>query len=248
MSQDASDTQASDLKNIEIKHGIGNVLSVARLLGSQYDIDNVDAFFLQIDQCFERLEQQATVAGWRADQFQAVRYALCAFFDERLLQDGGPEVRQRLQAQSLQARYCDDYLAGQGFFDRLDAARADARQNLEVLEVYLLCLIQGFKGQYVERSPQALQSLINDLRGEIGQQHSTLSRLSPEPLKSGDYGFHLPRKTPGWVVTFLFVSTGAALCWAGNDMLSRQSQVLSGAIEQRWGSAVTIPAQVGSQG
>ena len=248
MSQDASDTQASDLKNIEIKHGIGNVLSVARLLGSQYDIDNVDAFFLQIDQCFERLEQQASVAGWRADQFQAVRYALCAFFDERLLQDGGPEVRQRLQAQSLQARYCDDYLAGQGFFDRLEAARADARQNLEVLEVYLLCLVQGFKGQYVERSPQALQSLINDLRGEIGKQHSTLSRLSPKPLKSGDYGFHLPRKTPGWVVTFLFVSTGAALCWAGNDMLSRQSQVLSGAIEQRWGSAMTIPAQVGSQG
>lgn len=64
MSQHASDTQASDLKSIEIKHGIGNFLSVAQLLGSQYDIENVDAFFLQVDQCFERLEQQATVAGW----------------------------------------------------------------------------------------------------------------------------------------------------------------------------------------
>ena len=236
MSQYENEIRASDeLQCVKVKHHIRSFLSVVQLINERYEVHDVDGFLLQVDQALKRLEDETVSAGWDSDQFGSIRYALCAYFDECLLHTGGSRIRDRLHACSLEARYSDDYLAGHGFFERLNHARTDVQQNRHVLEVYLLCLTLGFKGRYRERQPQERQQLIEELQRELELHRSYVSPLSPDTVKPGRVTEFSRRLIPAWVNNILLLSMAVALWCACSQALDRQSQVLIDHIEQQWG-------------
>lgn len=235
MSQYASDRSLSaELQCVELNHHIRSLVSVMQLITEDHEVDDVDAFFLQVDLTFERLEKMTNAAGWEVSQFRAARYALCAFFDECLFLAGGTKVREQLQSQSLQARYSDDYLAGDGFFEKLKLARIDSNSNSAILEIYLLCLIQGFKGRYAQRRPDELRQLIEGLRQETGVGRSVDPMLSPDYLNTPPIGPVSQRKASVWLIAFVSIAIGAGAWWGCDELLGRQSQALIENIEQHW--------------
>jgi type VI secretion system protein ImpK len=99
------------------------------------------------ERMLEEVEQRAATQRRGAAQVQAVKFALAAFVDEMVLSESFP-LHEKWENNPLQLKYFGEHLAGVKFFDRLDEMMAQAELDADVVEVYYLCLILGFKGQY----------------------------------------------------------------------------------------------------
>ena len=105
-------------------------------------VTSVQAFEGSVERFFANLERDARAANYSVEQVKDTQYALCAFLDESVLRSDDNALRRHFELQPLQFRYFGVHLAGEGFFEKVDALRADVKQNIDVLEVYhLLSLI-----------------------------------------------------------------------------------------------------------
>jgi type VI secretion system protein ImpK len=82
--------------------------------------------------------------GFSATDYELARFAVFAWIDETILSSAWEGKKQWLGEQ-LQRRYYHTADAGQAFFERLNAI---GPHQLDVREIYYLCLAMGFSGQY----------------------------------------------------------------------------------------------------
>jgi type VI secretion system protein ImpK len=82
--------------------------------------------------------------GFSAADYDLARFAVFAWIDETILSSTWEGKKQWLGEQ-LQRRYYHTADAGQGFFERLNAI---GPHQMDVREIYYLCLAMGFSGQY----------------------------------------------------------------------------------------------------
>lgn len=122
---------------------------------------------------FEGFEQRAKAQHADAGDLATAKYGLAAFLDEAVLNSEWPG-REAWADEPLQLRFFNTYVAGGGFFDKLDAIRAQDKPNPDLVELYHLCLTLGFRGKYGVEGPERLQALVKVLDGE-------LERLRPVP-------------------------------------------------------------------
>jgi type VI secretion system protein ImpK len=109
-----------------------------------------------------------------------IRYALAALVDEVVVSKRGP-LRDFWLARQLQLKYFGENIAGDMFFERLAAIRRDP-SRVEVLKIYYLCLMFGFRGKYRVRGGELeLLDVIDGVRNELvrAQAIPSDSMLSP---------------------------------------------------------------------
>jgi len=148
---------------------------------------------------FDDFEQKARTLRADPDDVADARFALAACVDEAVLRSSWPG-KERWADYPLQLQFFDTYLAGEGFFERLDDLRAKENTSTEVLEVYLLCLVLGFKGKYGIEGAEQLKALVRVLRDELERSRSEKpGELSPHwavmdgPASTTD-------KLPRWLI------------------------------------------------
>lgn len=135
---------------------------------------------------FEVFEQRAKARHADASDLSTAKYGLAAFLDEAVLNSEWPG-REQWADEPLQLRYFNTYVAGGGFFDKLDAVRAQDPPNPELLELYHLCLTLGFRGKYGVEGPERLQALVKVLDGELERMRPVSGQdLSPRWLPSDE--------------------------------------------------------------
>jgi type VI secretion system protein ImpK len=110
--------------------------------------------------------RRAASLGFSHQDAQDMTYALVALIDEMVL--GKPEeYRQFWMSNLLQLHYFNENMAGDGFFDRLNAIRKDPHRA-EVLRVYYLCMLFGFQGRYRIRGGELeLLTLIDTVQKDL---------------------------------------------------------------------------------
>lgn len=86
------------------------------------------------------------------DDFDLARFAVFAWIDESILNSNWSE-KSRWQSELLQRTYYQTSDAGEQFFDKLNIL---APHQLEVREVYYLCLALGFTGRYCNPGDELL--------------------------------------------------------------------------------------------
>ena len=91
-----------------------------------------------------RSEAGARAGELPAEDFEQARFAVCAWVDEMLLSSAWEQKHLWLREQ-LQRTYFSTTGAGEEFFQRLNGLGAHQR---EVREVFYLCLVLGFAGQF----------------------------------------------------------------------------------------------------
>jgi type VI secretion system protein ImpK len=100
-----------------------------------------------IDAMLKQMEQGAIALGYKEAQVQASKFALAAFTDETVLTADFP-LRDEWEKNPLQLEYFGEHLAGKKFFERLDELMKDAESHADVIEVYYICMLVGYKGKY----------------------------------------------------------------------------------------------------
>jgi type VI secretion system protein ImpK len=119
-------------------------------------------------------EQDARSRGCSPEDVKQVIFGVVAFLDESALGSGNP-VFANWPRLPLQAELFGHQLAGEIFYQELQKTlnRNDSQETADLLEVYYLCLLLGFKGRYAAggdlRSIMgAIQEKIRRIRGPVG--------------------------------------------------------------------------------
>jgi len=144
----------------------------------------------QIDGLLKQLETRGEQAGYKERQIQAAKFSLAAFVDEMVLTAQFP-LREQWERHPLQLEYFGEHLAGVTFFNRLDDLLKDSANEADVIELFYLCLLLGYKGKYKIYYEQELKTVIegvadhlrrvNRLRGGVLSPHWRVTD-QPEPI------------------------------------------------------------------
>jgi len=116
----------------------------------------------KVDSLLRQLEQDAEVSGYRESMVQTAKFALAAFADETVLTANFP-LRSEWEKYPLQLEYFGEQLAGVKFYERLEELMKSPEENADVLELYYLCLLIGYKGKYKIYFEDQLRGVIDQV-------------------------------------------------------------------------------------
>ncbi len=142
---------------------------------------------------------------------QVAKFALAAFVDETVLTNNFP-LRDEWEKYPLQLEYFGEQLAGNKFFEKLDAMIKQIEQTADAVEIYYVCMLLGFKGRYgvyeKEKLLAIMQSTANALV-KVGKIRPV--ELSPNWLANDQPKPPEERGMPVWAKISAFSGLGLAL-------------------------------------
>ncbi len=95
----------------------------------------------------EDFEKRAERYRFNHKIVQVSKFALAAFVDETVLTNNFP-LKNDWEKNPLQLEYFGEQLAGNKFFDKLEAMLNQIDVTADAVEIYYFCMLLGFKGRY----------------------------------------------------------------------------------------------------
>lgn len=147
---------------------------------------DVEAFRAQARRMIAQANQEGRRIGYSEHDVGYALYAAVAFLDETVLTLGHPVFRS-WQGKPLQEEVFGVNVGGDVFFQYLEAlmAREDAPALSDVLEVFQLCLLLGFRGRYGGAHSEILHTWTARVRDRIARIRGTPPPFAPNWLPSG---------------------------------------------------------------
>lgn len=152
--------------------------AIVRLRYNRQDVPNADAFRQHIKQALRVSEQEARSGGYSPEDVKQATFALVAFLDESALTCRNPAFADWARL-PLQAELYNHQLGGELFFQELQKtlSRSDSLEATDLLEVYYLCLLLGFKGRYAAGGD--LRGIMASIQEKIRRVRGPSGALSP---------------------------------------------------------------------
>ena len=153
-----------------------------RLRSNRNTAADAASFRAHVKQLLTAADQRARNSGYDGESVKFAIYAFIALLDESVLHSGQPMFAD-WSRQPLQEEVFGEHMAGENFFRTLQdlLRRQDSDQLADVLEVYLLCLLLGFRGRYGVSDPAALSSISGTVHQKIQRIRGGVpAELSPD--------------------------------------------------------------------
>ncbi len=143
------------------------------------DLGSLETVSKGAQQLFAQFEEQCKLRNIDPEISANAKYALAAFMDETVLNCRWP-FKERWADNPLQLEFFGTYLAGEIFYDKLDEIRQRPEAHPDLLEIYYLCMLLGFRGKYGVSGEEKLKLLIEQVSRELGSvRPPTPLELSP---------------------------------------------------------------------
>lgn len=123
--------------------------AAVRLRGNRQAAVDAESFRRHIKQLLAAGADEARAAGYRDQDVRLAVYAFIVFLDESVLNSSQP-IFSHWPRQPLQEEVFGHHRGGETFFHNLDTLLGlqDSEDLADVLEVYQLALLLGFRGKY----------------------------------------------------------------------------------------------------
>jgi type VI secretion system protein ImpK len=163
----------------------------------------------QVASMLEDFEKRAERYRFNHKIVQVSKFALAAFVDETVLTNNFP-LRDQWEKSALQLELFGEQLAGNKFFDKLDAMLKQLEVTQDAVEIYYFCMLLGFKGKYAvyeqEKLLETMQTTANALV-KIGKVKAV--ELAPNWLSNDQPKPPEKRGVPVWakISSLAFVGT-----------------------------------------
>jgi type VI secretion system protein ImpK len=161
----------------------------------------------RIDALLKQMEQRGGASGYQGGQIQSAKFALAAYVDEMVLTVHF-NLRDEWEKYPLQLEYFGEQLAGVKFFDRLGELLKDTPGNADVIEVYYMCLLLGFKGKYKLYYEDQLKGVVGTVADQL-RRAGRLRNVALSPHWRVDD--QPPPPAPVGVPTWVKIAGGATL-------------------------------------
>lgn len=184
---------------------------VVRVRYNRQAVSDAQSFRAEMVKHLRVAEQRARGRGYSEDDVKRVIFAVVAFLDESVLSSRNPTFADwpRLP---LQAELFGNQLAGEVFFQELQRIlnRPDANEVADLLEVFGLCLLLGFKGRYAAGGAGDLRAVQMAVQEKIRRIRGSSGALSPRGMIPAD-AVRLVQTDP-WVRRLLLAMVVTVAC------------------------------------
>jgi type VI secretion system protein ImpK len=183
---------------------------IVRVRQNRQAVSDANAFRANIQAGLRSAEKDAVKKAYAPDDIRNATLAVVAFLDESILNSNNP-VFSSWQSMPLQEEMFGHHVAGETFFDNLEKllSRPDSHDVADVLEVYVLCLLMGYKGRYGLSGPDATRPVIDSTLDKIRRIRGPLVGLSPSwAVPEG--GVVVAKRDP-WVSRLAFSALGCVI-------------------------------------
>jgi type VI secretion system protein ImpK len=145
----------------------------------------------QVASMLEEFEKRAERYRFNHKIVQVSKFALAAFVDETVLMNNFP-LRDEWEKYALQLELFGEQLAGNKFFEKLDAMLKQMEVTQDAVEIYYICMLLGFKGRYQVYEQEKLLAIMQQTAnalvkvGKIGPVElapNWLANDQPKPPK-----------------------------------------------------------------
>jgi type VI secretion system protein ImpK len=183
----------------KLAEAFSDLLVLGVYLRDTKDLGSPDHLRTRVQHLFHVADESSKANGISSDAHATARYAVTAFIDEMIINSRWAS-RDQWAARPLQYDFFGEYVAGEGFFKRMDAVRRSLPLNADLLEVFGLCLMLGFEGQYRLEDRDKLRGLIEDVTREVQAKRGDVPSLSPHGKRPEELMELVKREMPVWVV------------------------------------------------
>ncbi len=155
-------------------------------------------FRRHVRQLLAQADGATRAAGYPGDYPKLATYAVVALLDEAILNTPGP-LRSDWVGYPLQQELFGENVAGENFYLQLRdlLARSESRDLADLLELYLLCLLLGFKGRYAASDGAEIQGLVTAASQKIHRIRGGVGPLTHQAYLPG--GEVAPERSDPWI-------------------------------------------------
>jgi type VI secretion system protein ImpK len=215
--------------------------ATVRLRGNRPVATDAASFRNHVKQLLSTAEREARRIGYSPDDIALALYAVVTFLDESVL-NSSQAMFSDWPSRPLQEEIFGGHMGGEIFFQHLKQllTRQDSEDVADVLEVFLLCLMLGFRGRY-SGSDHEIHSLRTAIQEKLGRIRGSFGELSPGWALPGHE--RRPRSRDRWL-PWLGVAAAVVILAAAGLFLWFRTTLDSGAIDVQSVRATAAPAEV----
>ena len=154
--------------------------AVTRFRSNRQVATDAGVFRNQIRAAIRAAESAAMAAAYPVEDTRLATFAVVAFLDESILNSNNP-VFADWPRMPLQEELFGGHTAGEIFFQCIDRllARSDSPQVADVLEVFDLCLLLGYRGRYSLSGQEGVLTVVEAIADKIKRIRGGAGPLSP---------------------------------------------------------------------
>ena len=158
----------------------GLLTGIVRIRSGKQPLANAEMFRRRTKETLSQVTREAIKRGYAAEHTMETDFGLIALLDEVVLSSHDPS-RDAWAQRPLQEELFGLTTAGEVFFTRIEKLlrRPDSKELADMLEVYYLCILLGFEGQYATQSKTDLHLLADRVRQRIERIRGGDQRFSP---------------------------------------------------------------------
>jgi len=181
----------------------------ARVRRNQFHAPDAGEFRRHLRHLLGQADAASRQSGYPADFAKLATYAVVALLDESILNSPGT-LRGEWVGYPLQQELFGENVAGENFYLQLRdlLARPESRDLGDILELFLLCLLLGFKGRYAASDGAEIQGLITATTQKVHRIRGGAGRVTPQAsLPTGETA---PERSDPWVPRLIRATIGAS--------------------------------------
>jgi type VI secretion system protein ImpK len=184
--------------------------AITRFRSNRQAVTDAASFRSQIKSAIGVAESEATRAGYAAEDVRLATFAVVAFLDESILNSNNP-IFADWPRMPLQEELFGLHTAGEMFFSCIDRlmAKSDSPQTADVLEIYALCLLLGYRGRYSLSGQESVRAIASNVSEKLQHLRGGLRPLAPNWAPPKDVVSQ--KASDPWVTALLFGTLGALL-------------------------------------
>jgi type VI secretion system protein ImpK len=182
--------------------------AITRFRSNRQAVADAASFRNQIKVAIGAAEAEATQRGYAADDVRLATFAVVALLDESILNSNNPLFAD-WPRMPLQEELFGVHTAGEMFFNCIDRlmAKNDAGHAADVLEIYALCLLLGYRGRYSLSGQEAVRSVAAAVADKLQHLRGGPYPLAPNWAPPKDAVQH--KASDPWVRALLIGTLGA---------------------------------------
>lgn len=159
----------------------------------------------------EDFEKRAERYRFNHKIVQVSKFALASFMDETVLTNNFP-LRDEWEKNALQLEYFGEQLAGNKFFEKLDAMLKQIDATKDAVEIYYLCMLLGFKGRYAVYEQDKLLAIMQETANALVKAGKIVPvELAPNWLSTDQPKPPPKRGMPAWAKISALSALGLAV-------------------------------------
>src|SRR5712671_1129499 len=141
---------------------------IVRLRANRQVINEAQAFRVQMQSALRAAEKEGISKLYPPEDVRLATFAIVAFLDESILNSTNPAFSD-WPRMPLQEEMFGHHRAGEVFFENIERllTRGDSYSAADLLEIYSLCILLGYKGKYGLGDLDSVRPVLDAIAGKI---------------------------------------------------------------------------------